>query len=82
MAKPLFFIKELIVVMGRDPPEDKGPKNILDPGTSWKIIDHRKWPLWEPSLRSNGQKFIFVKDFTGIVVAIGSSHSGTLPDAK
>jgi hypothetical protein len=33
--------------------------------TSWQNGGHRKWPLWEPSLGSNGQKLIFVGFFTG-----------------
>jgi hypothetical protein len=55
MTKTLFwlsFIKELlgiIVVMGSD--HSCGPiaKNILDHGTSWKMICHEKWPLGNPA---------------------------------
>jgi hypothetical protein len=33
-------------------------------GTSSQNGGHRKWPLWGPSLRSNGQKFNFCQFFT------------------
>jgi hypothetical protein len=44
--------------------------------TSWQNGGHRKWQLWGPSLRPNGQKLFFVS-FSPEVATWGN-----LPEAK
>ena len=45
-----------------DPPRGQMAKNLFSGSfsreTFWQNCGHRKWPLWGPSPRPNGQKFI------------------------
>jgi hypothetical protein len=49
----------------RDPPQGQMAKKLFfvsfSQETSWQYGGLRKWPLWGPSLRPNGQKFSFVR---------------------